>query len=359
MADMQHATICLADAPRPDSGAPLPDRLLLLKDGDNPAGDGAVYRVDERTYAALSAQIAAGVFDRLVIDFNHQSVKGHPNYKPDPRSHAGYGKLEAVPGEGVFLSAIEWTEEGKLHRADYPDLSPAILTAPDTDPDGAKSVRGLVSVAVCTNGMLADGPRCLSAEIPEEAGEEARQDGAPPKTPGTPPGGEGANGSEPPPETPPGGEGASTRSGGSASNGSATPATPPPEVREALAALAAEVKELKELLVTLTVDRNGREHVDAGSPEGGQFAPGEGALSKEARADYKKGFRTSHLNPRNITPATVNAALKDSRWAYSAGLGSAADKKAHKRAHFELQRDLHRKAIKAGLTYNAATHLYE
>ena len=293
---MEQTTIYLAATPLgPIKDGTPPERLLLLREGDNPAGNGDTYRVDTRTYAALSAQIDRGVFERLVIDYDHESIKGHPNYKPNPRSHAGYGKLEIVEGEGVYLSGIEWTEEGKAHLADYPDLSPALYFAKEPDADGAKSVRNIVSVAVCTNGLLANGPRCLSAEL-----------------------------SDLDPESP-------------ADTSRATCDGP----------------------AALSVDRNGREHVEAGVPEGGQFAPGEGALSKETRADYKKGFRTSHLNPRHVTAETINTALKDSRWAYSRGWGSAADKKAHKRAHFELQRDLHRKAIKAGLTYNAKTHLYE
>ncbi len=52
-------------------------------------------------------------FDKIALDFNHNSLHGHPNYKPDPREVAAYGVPQVVDGQGLFLDQIEYTPTGK------------------------------------------------------------------------------------------------------------------------------------------------------------------------------------------------------------------------------------------------------
>lgn len=78
--------------------------------------------------------------ERVPMDYVHQSVKGHPNYKPDPRHSPGGGSIEVVPGEGVFLTAIEYTPNGLEHAASYQDVSAVVHLDADKRPLWISSV---------------------------------------------------------------------------------------------------------------------------------------------------------------------------------------------------------------------------
>lgn len=133
------------------SSKELPVRLKVLNWGDNPSQKGPV-AVNAETVAALSAQIAGKAFERIVIDFEHNSETTHANYQKPPRSHAGYGTLQVIPGDGVYLEAIEWTPSGRQYARDYSDLSPVVNLSKQ---DG-KTVIAMKSVALCPNGALED-----------------------------------------------------------------------------------------------------------------------------------------------------------------------------------------------------------
>lgn len=106
------------DAPLKD----LPSRLLVAKWGDTPSGRGVV-RVNERTLALLPANQALRKFDRVALDFQHNTLTGK-----EPVKVAGYGTPNVVRGEGIWMENIEYTPEGKdvLPGGHYPDISPAI-----------------------------------------------------------------------------------------------------------------------------------------------------------------------------------------------------------------------------------------
>lgn len=129
-----------------DSAA-LPDRIKILNWGNNPSSQG-VFVVDDSTVESLAAQLA-GPFAHIVIDFDHQSEPSAPLYKPSPRHHAASrATVEAVPGDGVYLSAIDWTPYGREHARDYCDVSPVLQHGKD------RVVRGIKSVALVSNGAL-------------------------------------------------------------------------------------------------------------------------------------------------------------------------------------------------------------
>ena len=127
----------------------LPIRIKILAWGSNPSQVGDV-RVTDVTLAALRAQADGRVFDRIRLDFEHNSEPGAANFQPPPRKHAGYGLLEVVPGDGIYLSGIVWTPAGKEFAREYSDLSPTVKL------NAAGEVVFVSSVALCPNGAVHD-----------------------------------------------------------------------------------------------------------------------------------------------------------------------------------------------------------
>jgi phage I-like protein len=143
--------LCLrANAPQfdPAKGAEgLPQRILVLPWGEQDTAQGKVI-CNGTTLRLLSSYNAAKNWDRTALDFEHSSVPSSPTYKGEPVKVAGYGKLELVPNEGVYLLMSSWTAEGKEFAAGghYGDLSPVVKCNKDNE------VIGLHSVALCRHG---------------------------------------------------------------------------------------------------------------------------------------------------------------------------------------------------------------
>ena len=155
---------------------------------------------------------------------------------------------------------------------------------------------------------------------------------------------------------------------------------------------------IPEFRLANSVDANGREHVDAGSPEGGQFAPKTDVATSaygKAQLEGKTGNGESwhdanimnriayhvptkwnaHLGlqedgykDRNAARHNVNQLLKQSRADYHRATVYGRDNKEamrrgdvaeYKRMELRTQTAIHRAAITLGLTYNAKTHEYE
>lgn len=138
---------------KPKSENDLPDRLLVCPWGETETRKGKVI-CNETTVATLPQMQAANKFDRVAFDFQHNTVKGGA----EPIKVAGYGTPEVVEGEGIYLSAIEYTEDGKaaLPAGHYPDISPAIMR------NGKGEVIFLHSVGACRQGEI-DGLTLFSA----------------------------------------------------------------------------------------------------------------------------------------------------------------------------------------------------
>ena len=129
------------------AGGELPNRLKLLNWGENESQIGPV-RVTDATLRALQAQMAGKVFDRILVDFEHTSEPSSPTFQPAPRKHAGYGFLEVLSGDGVYLKGIEWTPAGREFAREYCDLSPCVRL------NAQGEVTQLKSIALCPNGAV-------------------------------------------------------------------------------------------------------------------------------------------------------------------------------------------------------------
>lgn len=156
--------LCLrASAPQfdPAKGAEgLPQRMLVLGWGEHDTAQGKVI-VDGTTMQQLMAFNASKNWDRIAVDFEHSSVPGSPTYKGEPVKVAGYGTLQLVQGEGIYLLMSSWTGEGKEFAAGghYGDLSPVVKV------NAQHEVIGLHSVALCRHGAT-PGLVFLSATAP-------------------------------------------------------------------------------------------------------------------------------------------------------------------------------------------------
>lgn len=109
---------------RGGAAAELPRRIKILDWGINIGRTtGAEIVVDEVVAETLSANQDAVACDRVPLDYEHQSHKGHPNYVPDPRHSPGGGRIEVVAGDGIYLSAIDYTPNGLEYAGSYADVS--------------------------------------------------------------------------------------------------------------------------------------------------------------------------------------------------------------------------------------------
>lgn len=143
--------ICLkAPAPQFDAskGAEgLPGRILIMPWGENETTEGKI-TVNGTTLKQLAAYNKAKNWDRPALDFEHNSVPGSPTYKGEPAAVAGYGTLEVVDGEGIYLLMSSWTDDGRKYAGGghYGDLSPVVKT------NEAGEVIGCHSAALCRHG---------------------------------------------------------------------------------------------------------------------------------------------------------------------------------------------------------------
>jgi phage I-like protein len=127
----------------------LPDRLKILGWGDNPSVKGTVRLTEISTHALPQRQAALG-FDRIALDWEHNTVAGTPEYErtQEPRSVAAYGVPVVVPGDGLYLERLEWTPAGRTNALNYADLSPAV------ELDAQGNITFVHSVALCRNGAV-------------------------------------------------------------------------------------------------------------------------------------------------------------------------------------------------------------
>lgn len=126
---------------------PLPTRLKLLEWGANSTTSKGLVRVGERTKTELPRLQIANGFDKIALDFNHNSLPKHENFQPEPRHVAGYGVPLVIPGDGLYLDRIEYTPSGEKYARDYADLSPTPLL-------DEGEVIFLHSVALCPQGEV-------------------------------------------------------------------------------------------------------------------------------------------------------------------------------------------------------------
>lgn len=145
-----------AGVARGDGGAEAPARIKIANWGLDEFRDGKVL-VNEAAVAEVRRRMTANRKDRVRIDIAHTTA-----FKPAaeilPENILGYGDLEAVPGEGLFLCNVTWTDRGRSIWKALPDPSPAFLARASDH-----MMTQLDSVGLCPDGEL-ELPTLCSAE---------------------------------------------------------------------------------------------------------------------------------------------------------------------------------------------------
>ena len=138
---------------------PLPKRIVVMPWGENVADADEKYIVNEHTFTALPKMQAQVNFDRVALDFEHNTVKGTKHYAGEPAKVAGFGVPLVLSGVGLVLDDMQYTPEGEsaLRGGHYIDLSPAVKK------NAAYEVTFLHSCAVCRQGQVR-GLSILSAD---------------------------------------------------------------------------------------------------------------------------------------------------------------------------------------------------
>jgi hypothetical protein len=119
-------SLALQGAFAPSTDGQLPVRIKVLNWGVNQTKKGDVI-VNETTLRELPLnQIATG-FDVISLDFEHNTVPGTKAHaeSPEPRKIAAQLKPEVIAGEGVYVTVLNWTPDGKAAAQNFVDVSAA------------------------------------------------------------------------------------------------------------------------------------------------------------------------------------------------------------------------------------------
>ena len=138
--------------------AQLPHRIKILNWGDNPNCHGKRVNVGPLFVKCLNA--AEYPYRKVALDFEHNTFPGTAAYKEskEPRPVAGFGTIEAVEGEGVFITMSSWTPEGEKMAVNFADVSAGAVT----DKEG--NLIAVASVALCRAGAV-DGMDFVEAPL--------------------------------------------------------------------------------------------------------------------------------------------------------------------------------------------------
>lgn len=126
----------------------LPNRFKILQWGDNKNANRVAVRVGQQLVDAMAAAVYP--FKVVALDWNHNTCPGTPAYAEtkEPRDVAGYGRIEVVPNDGVYMVMTAWTPQGIEKAQNFLDVSAAPLT------DKAGNVVAIPSVALCRTGAV-------------------------------------------------------------------------------------------------------------------------------------------------------------------------------------------------------------
>jgi hypothetical protein len=111
----------------------LPRRIKILSYGANLFPNGKVM-VGEKSEEHLAANQLRNGLERVVIDFDHCTVHGSEKFKEFQKEGRtpiiyGSGRVNLIPGDGVWLEDMEWTPVGLRTACNFEDMALAFTVA--------------------------------------------------------------------------------------------------------------------------------------------------------------------------------------------------------------------------------------
>ena len=160
MSKKNYKLTCLSIENRAREQGYTPSRLKLLNWGNNPSTRGLVV-LNEKTATLLPRMQKELGYDRIALDFEHNTVPGTDAYESsqEPRSVAAHGVPLLILNDGLYITDLVWTDDGKKSSQNYPDLSPCVAR----DKDG--SVLWIHSAGLVRTGSVT-GLEFFSVDVP-------------------------------------------------------------------------------------------------------------------------------------------------------------------------------------------------
>lgn len=130
----------------------LPKRMKIMSWGQNEDGDTSAVVGWEAAQNLAANQKAIGR-QRVAIDYENNTVEGSPAFEQsrEPRPVAGYGTVNVVPDDGLYLEDITWTPGDEESARDYPFLKPAVYVNKNS-----RSLIAVHSVGLSKDGGIAE-----------------------------------------------------------------------------------------------------------------------------------------------------------------------------------------------------------
>ncbi len=138
-----------AQLKREDAGGPLPARIVVAPWGTHATAKGNIV-INSRTVSDLPRNQLLSNFDRVALDFNHNTVPGSEAYCGEPAKVAAHATPRVYAGEGIVFEDVEWTAEGREYVGGkhYIDLSPTLQIL------ASGEAVFIHSAAVCRQGAI-------------------------------------------------------------------------------------------------------------------------------------------------------------------------------------------------------------
>lgn len=149
--------VCFAASQVPRDATEPPSELIVCPWGERKTRKGKVI-VNEHTLAVFATEQANRRWDRVALDYQHNTVCPHEPGTPEhdkwlaqePRDVAAFATVEVLRGVGLKYTDIRWTDSGKKSWKNFEDISPAVLR------NAKGEVYALHSSALCRAGEMHD-----------------------------------------------------------------------------------------------------------------------------------------------------------------------------------------------------------
>ena len=158
-----------------DQSRKLPERFRVFPWGTVETDQGPI-TLDASSAASIRRRNRTETGDTVVLDFEHNTVKGHENYMPEPCPVAAHCRIEIVPDDGLYFVPTDWTDDGEKYVGGkhYKDVSLAAKL------DSTGHIRRVLSAGACREGEVEE--MCLLSRTSDDGADDFPEDNPETKT---------------------------------------------------------------------------------------------------------------------------------------------------------------------------------